>query len=76
MNILFLQGPNLNLLGLKSSKIKEKITLLDNYQSKSTVVSSKINNIDVFSILCDRTHAYINYLQVNFLEMKLKTKLN
>ena len=34
----------------KAQKIKEKIQLLENYQSKSTVVSSKLNNIDVFSI--------------------------
>ena len=27
MNILILQGPNLNLLGLKSTQIKERLTL-------------------------------------------------
>ena len=27
MNILFLQGPNLNLLGVKSSHLEEKLTL-------------------------------------------------
>ena len=27
MNILILQGPNLNLLGLKSSQIKKQLTL-------------------------------------------------
>ncbi|MEE3034552.1 MAG: excinuclease ABC subunit UvrC [Bacteroidota bacterium] len=65
-----------------AQKIKEKITLLDNYQSKSTVVSSKINNIDVFSILSDQTHAYINYLQVahgrivRFHNLEIKKKLD
>jgi len=65
-----------------AQKIKEKITLLDNYQSKSTVVSSKLNNIDVFSILSDQTHAYINYLQVahgrivRFHNVEIKKKLD
>ncbi|MBT6448986.1 MAG: excinuclease ABC subunit UvrC [Flavobacteriaceae bacterium] len=65
-----------------AQKIKEKIALLDNYQSKSTVVSSKLNNIDVFSILSDQTHAYINYLQVaygrivRFHNVEIKKKLD
>jgi|TARA_B110000914_G_scaffold10512_1_gene8398 excinuclease ABC subunit C len=50
----------------KAQSIKEKIKLLLNYQSKSTVVSSTLNNIDVFSIQSDSTHAYVNYLQVAF----------
>ena len=50
----------------KAQSIKQKIELLLNYQSKSTVVSSSLNNIDVFSIQSDPTHAYVNYLQVAF----------
>jgi excinuclease ABC subunit C len=50
----------------KAQSAKEKIELLENYQSKSTVVSSKLNNIDVFSIISDSSHAYINHLQVAF----------
>ena len=50
----------------KAQSIKEKIELLLNYQSKSTVVSSSLNNIDVFSIQSDPTHDYVNYLQVAF----------
>ena len=50
----------------KAQSLKEKIELLLNYQSKSTVVSSSLNNIDVFSIKSDSTHAYVNYLQVAF----------
>ena len=50
----------------KAQKAKEKIELLENYQSKSTVVSSKLNNIDVFSIISDSSHAYVNHLQVAF----------
>ena len=65
-----------------AQKIKEKIELLENYQFKSTVVSSKLNNIDVFSILSDKTHAYVNYLQVaygrivRFHNIELKKKLD
>ena len=65
-----------------AQKVKEKIELLENYQFKSTVVSSKLNNIDVFSILSDQTHAYVNYLQVaygrivRFHNIELKKKLD
>ena len=64
-----------------AQKIKEKMELLENYQFKSTVVSSKLNNIDVFSILSDPTHAYVNYLQVaygrivRFHNVEIKKKL-
>ncbi len=50
----------------KAQKAKEKIELLENYQAKSTVVNSKLNNIDVFSIISDSSHAYVNHLQVAF----------
>ena len=44
--------------------LKAKLDKLDNYQSKSTVVSSSITNIDVFSIASDDTHAFVNFLKV------------
>ena len=50
----------------KAQRAKEKIDLLNNYQSKSTVVDSKLKSIDVFSIISDATYAYINYLQVAY----------
>jgi excinuclease ABC subunit C len=49
----------------KAQRIKEKIEVLENYQVKSTVVNPKINNVDIFSIFSDETHAYINFLQVS-----------
>ncbi len=49
-----------------AQKLKEKLGLLLNYQSRSTVVSPKLNNVDVFSIISDNTHCYINYLEVAF----------
>ncbi len=45
--------------------LKEKIDTLENYQSKSTVVSTIIDNIDVFAISSDEKIAFVNYLKVN-----------
>jgi excinuclease ABC subunit C len=46
-------------------KVKEKIEVLAGYQSKSTIVNPKINNVDVFSIISDQTHAYVNFLELS-----------
>ena len=64
----------------KAQIIKENLILLERYQSKSTVVSPEINNIDVFSIEDSENEAYINFLkivngaiiQVHTLELKKK----
>lgn len=48
----------------KAQLIKEKITLLEKYQSKSVVVSPTINNVDVFSIISDEKYGFVNYLKV------------
>ena len=47
-----------------AQKTKEKISLLNNYQSKSAIVSSKINNVDVFSICSEKNFAFVNYLKI------------
>ena len=47
-----------------AQKIKEKIGLLNNYQSKSAIVSSKISNVDVFSICSEKTYSFVNYLKI------------
>ncbi|MDR2283451.1 MAG: excinuclease ABC subunit UvrC [Sphingobacterium sp.] len=44
--------------------LKTKLDKLDNYQSKSTVVSSSITNVDVFSIASDEGYAFVNFLKV------------
>lgn len=49
----------------EAQRIKEKIDILENYQSKSTVVNPKINNVDVFSIISDEGYAYVNFLQLS-----------
>ena len=48
----------------KAKDVKEKIRLLENYQSKSSVVSPNINNVDVYTISSDQKYAYINFLKV------------
>ncbi len=49
-----------------AQRIKEKIEVLENYQSRSTVVNPKISNVDVFSILSDESYAYVNFLQLSY----------
>ncbi|MGB3948194.1 MAG: excinuclease ABC subunit UvrC [Bacteroidia bacterium] len=44
--------------------VKEKIDLLEKFQSKSTIVSPSIHNVDVFSVLSDEKSGYVNYLKV------------
>ena len=48
----------------KAQEIKEKLSAFEDYQSKSTVVSSNIRDVDVFSIAADEKKAYVNYLKV------------
>jgi excinuclease ABC subunit C len=50
----------------KANKIKDKLESLENYQAKSTVVNSKITNVDVFSIFSDESYGYVNFFQVAF----------
>ena len=45
-------------------KVKEKYESLKRYQSRSTVVSPNITDVDVFSIEEDEKFAFINYLKV------------
>ena len=48
----------------KANEMKEALVALKNYQAKSTIVSSSLNNIDVFSYLEDEHSAYVNYLRI------------
>ncbi|MGH2665499.1 excinuclease ABC subunit UvrC [Flavobacterium sp.] len=49
----------------EAQKIKEKMEVLENYQSKSTILNPKISNIDVFSIVSDESAAFVNFLQIS-----------
>ena len=59
-----MQSLSANMHFEEAQKIKEKINVLENYQSRSTILNPKISNIDVFSIISDETMAYVNFLQV------------
>ncbi len=48
----------------EADRIKNKIGFLENYKSKSTIVSSSISNIDVFSFDQDDGYGYVNFLRV------------
>ena len=49
----------------KAHYIKEKIKLLENYQSKSTIVSSKILHVVVFTIVSNTISAFVNVLNIS-----------
>jgi len=61
---------------------KERLSYLEDYHSKSTVVSQSIQDVDVFCILDQGEWAYINYLKVingaliNSDTVELKKNLN
>ena len=44
--------------------IKEKYDVIENYRSRSTVVTTSLHNIDVFSFDENEKSAYINYLHI------------
>jgi len=44
--------------------LKEKIIVLERFQSKSTVVNPSIHDVDVFSIIEDDKSVYVNFLKV------------
>ena len=46
--------------------LKEKISILENYQSKSTIVNPKISDVEVYSIISDESFAYVNFLQLSY----------
>jgi excinuclease ABC subunit C len=48
----------------KAHVVKEKIEILDRYQSKSSIVSPSLHNIDVYSYVEDPSAAYINFMKI------------
>ena len=59
-----MQGYAAKLQFEEAEAIKQKYILLENYRSKSEVVSNSLHNIDVFNIENNEKVAYINYLHV------------
>lgn len=66
----------------EAEAIKQKYLLLENFCSKSEVVSHTINNVDVFSVTDDDKTAYVNYIHVmngsinQAFTFEMKKKLN
>jgi len=48
----------------KAELMRKKLEHLEQYQSRSVIVSRHLGNLDVFSILKDGDQAYVNYLMV------------
>ena len=48
----------------KAQVVKEKLDLLEKYQSKSMVVNPAVSNVDVFSVKSDDEFGYVNFLKV------------
>jgi len=44
--------------------VRLKIETLEKYKGRSTIVNPKISNVDVFSILDEEHHAYINFMKI------------
>ncbi len=49
----------------EAEAVKQRYLILDNYRSKSEVVSNVLHNIDVYNIEVDDRIAYVNYLHVS-----------
>ena len=49
----------------QAQEIKEKLTLLSNYQEKSTVVSPKLKEADVVGMVSDEKKAYFHFFKVS-----------
>ena len=47
-----------------AQRSKEKLQILENYQTHTTIVSSNINDVDVFGIISDEAAAYVNYFKI------------
>ena len=63
MNILFLQGPNLNMVGLKSSETKSKVTLDKINRAMKKHVKGK--NVTLKILQTHKQFQAVNFLQRN-----------
>lgn len=48
----------------KADAVKKKIEYIGQYQRRSVVVNTSMNDVDVCSIMSNDEHAYVNYMQV------------
>ncbi len=48
----------------KAQQLKEKLELMERFQSRSTVVNPSLTDIDVFSVRTDEKCGYVNFLKI------------
>ena len=48
----------------QAQQLKERIQTLENFQAKSTIVNTDIDNVEVFSIASDAQSIYANYMHI------------
>ena len=62
---LLMQERSAQLQFEEAQKIKAKITVIERYKAKSTVVSPTIHQVDVITMVQDSKSAFVNYLVIN-----------
>ena len=62
MEQIYFQAENLNFEMAQS--LKEQLIAFENYQGKSTIVSTTITDVDIFTIEREDDIAYVNYLKI------------
>lgn len=48
----------------KAERLRRRIRLLEEYQSKSTIVNTNVRDVDVYSIVSEEHMAYVNILRI------------
>jgi excinuclease ABC subunit C len=48
----------------RAQQIADKLKAFERYQSKSTIVSTSLRDIDVFGLALDEKEAYLNYIKI------------
>ena len=49
----------------EAAKYKAKLEVVEKYQTRSTVVNPRINDVDILNIAQNERYAYINYLRIS-----------
>ncbi len=66
----------------EAARFKKRLDILENYQSRSTVVNHRINDVDVLNLAQNKRYAYVNYLRISggiiiqSKNLELKKKMN
>ncbi len=49
----------------EAAEVKRQLDILEQFQSKSTIVNPDIHNVDVFTVTSDMKNGYVNYMKIN-----------